>query len=741
MFFFRFNYVLVAFLVLVVVAVLIGRHALQARPNISHVVLISIDTCRPDHLGCYGYRYPTTPNLDMLALESVVFQHAYSPVPLTLPAHASMLTGLIPPHHRVHDNNDYRLEGFNQTLAEVLKNEGFATAGIAGAVVMDSVTGIDQGFDLYDDRLGQDEGTSYVLERRADEVSHLGIRWLQAHRDGRAFLFLHYYDPHETYDPPEPYRTKFGKRVYDGEIAYVDHCIGKVIEALKTLEIYDSTLLIVTSDHGEMLGEHGEATHGYFIYQSAIKIPLIVKLPGQHDGRKNADLVGLVDIFPTVLGLLGIEPALAVDGIDLTPALSGRQLPDRDTPVYCESLYATKYNANGLYGIVTDRWKYIHTTRPELYDLRSDPAEANNLADRQHEMNTALRGELEEIMDARRRDLRKTGQLPNAEIARKLASLSYVTSSSVNESFSVDPTKDDPKGLIDAHAMSCKIYGLIADNEYESARTLSEALIRQRPDFYPGHFHLGSIEMGNENYGQAIRHLSSALEQVPHSSEVRTHLGHSHNALRQWESAGEQFRRILELWPYHAGAHSDLGNVLFAQGKRDEAITHFRKAIALDPDDPESHNDLAMVLFDLGRLDEAIGHVRESLRLYSDAHQVHGNLSIILRNQGSLDEAIYHAREAVRLAPDIPGHYNSLSLALQAKGVKPDEAIDHLRTSLRLKDDDALVHYGLGKLLIRLGRAAEGIPYLREAVRLEPGNAGLRRELDRALKEHGKVDH
>jgi choline-sulfatase len=714
------------------------RLTLYSRQDISHVVLISIDTCRPDHLGCYGHTLPTSPNLDALARESVVFQNAYSPVPLTLPAHSSMMTGLIPPHHRVHDNDNYRLEDINVTLAELLKDNGFATAGVAGAVVLDSMTGIAQGFDVYDDRLGENIGTSYILERRADAVSDIGIGWLEANRDGKAFLFLHYYDPHETYDPPEPHRTIFGKRLYDGEIAFTDHSIGRVIERLKALGIYDTTLLIVTADHGEMLGEHGETSHGFFIYQSAIKVPLIIKLPGKRQNRNIADVVGLVDIVPTVCSVLGIEPAVAMDGIDLTPCLTGRRLPSRDTPLYCESLYATKYNANGLYGIVTDQWKYINTTRPELYNLHKDPSEANDMAAHKGENNTALQRDLEEILDSRRRDLSKTMQHHDVEVARKLASIGYVTSSSVDDSFVIDPAKKDPKDLIIAHAASCQIYGLIMDKEFEKARKLSNKLIRQNPDFYPGHFHLGSLEMINSNYTEAISHFTTALEKVPMSTEVHMHLGHSRYALLQLDSAGDHFRRVLELWPYHVDALSSLGNVLVDQGKLDEAIHHLRKAISLGPDDPGQHNDMARVLFELGKPEEAIRHARESVRLNPDVPHVHSNLAFLLSTQGKMDEANHHGREAIRLDPDEPSYYSKLAIGLEKNG-QPNEAISSMRASLRLKNDDAMVHQRFGTLLVRQGRTKEGVYHLEEAVRLEPDNAEHRRHLSLALTEQGKA--
>ena len=253
--------------------------------NIQNVVLISIDTCRADYLSCYGYLHKTTPNIDAIANNSIIFENVISPVPLTLPAHASMLTGTIPPYHGIHDNFNYWLGPSNITLAETLKDNGFTTAAIISAFVMDSQFGLNQGFDIYYDRFDRQANQPEDSERPGRKTSLLAQKWLEQNKDQRFFLFLHYYDPHTKYEPPEPFASTFADNLYAGEIAYTDYCIAQVIQKLKDLGLFDSTLLIITGDHGEMLGEHREQEHGYFIYQSAIKVPLIFKLPQQRKSK------------------------------------------------------------------------------------------------------------------------------------------------------------------------------------------------------------------------------------------------------------------------------------------------------------------------------------------------------------------------------------------------------------------------------------------------------------------------
>jgi len=253
-----------------VLVIIISIVFLVLRPESSghqvrNVVLISIDTCRADYLGCYGYPHRITPNVDEIAKQGVIFKNVITSVPMTLPAHCSMLTGTIPPYHEVHDNLDYQLDESNVTLAEILKEHGFVTGGIISASVLDSQFGINQGFDTFNDRLEKGRTGGLMVERGAEATSRLALAWLAQRKSKRFFLFLHYFDPHFDYAPPEPFASRFADNLYSGEIAYTDYCIGRVIQALKDLGLFDSTLIIITSDHGEMLGEHGELTHGYFI--------------------------------------------------------------------------------------------------------------------------------------------------------------------------------------------------------------------------------------------------------------------------------------------------------------------------------------------------------------------------------------------------------------------------------------------------------------------------------------------
>jgi len=426
--------------VFAILAVWSYSHFASAGAEIKHVLLISIDTCRADHLSCYGYNNRITPNIDALAKQGTRFENVISPIPLTLPAHSSMLTGLIPPGHNVHDNFNYHLDESNITLAEILKENGFNTGAIVSAFILDSQFGINQGFDTYNDKIEDAiENVSGFNERRGDEATRFAIDWLDEHKeDEKFFLFLHYYDPHTDYNPPEPFASRFILEPYAGEIAFTDHCVGQVIDKLKELGLYESTLIIVTGDHGEMLGEHEETDHAYFIYQSAIKVPLIVKSPGKPKNNTVKEVVGIIDVLPTVCGQLNIESPANIQGIDLSQCLKGGKYSTKDRHMYCESMTPTKYNGASLLGILNNRYKYIQTTRCELYNIAQDPREANNLFEKESQRARIMRDKLSVTLEeSASKDFSFGKTVLDSKTRQRLESIGYV-GASVDEDYSFD---------------------------------------------------------------------------------------------------------------------------------------------------------------------------------------------------------------------------------------------------------------------------------------------------------------
>lgn len=395
------------------------RYAAREPPP-AGLVVITLDTTRADRLPLYGYMNVSLPHVERLAAEGVVFDQATSVGALTLPAHASLFTGLLPPRHGIRDNADLPLDPARLTLAEVLKGSGWRTAAFVGSVVLNADRGLAQGFDHYGG-VAAGDGASDEHQRPAGEVVDDSIRWLESIGDDRFLLWVHLYDPHRPYDPPAPFRSV--PDPYVGEIAYADSQIGRLLDALDRRTLLDRTVVVVAGDHGESLGEHGERDHGIFVYESVLRVPLIVKAPALAP-RRVTEVVRLTDVMPTVLDLLGV-PAPPADGISLAGLMRGRSR-HLDLEAYAESLYPRRFGWSPLYALRDGRYKFIEAPRPELYDLERDPFEQRNVHDQQPAVASAMRRRLAALTQ-RGDDTRPfdPAGVPE-ELRRRLASLGYV---------------------------------------------------------------------------------------------------------------------------------------------------------------------------------------------------------------------------------------------------------------------------------------------------------------------------
>jgi arylsulfatase A-like enzyme/cytochrome c-type biogenesis protein CcmH/NrfG len=599
--------------------------------NICHIVLISIDTCRSDYLSCYGCPMKTTPHIDDLAAESILFSNVISPVPITLPAHSSMLTGTIPPYHGVRNNLGYTLGPSNLTLPEILDKKGFTSAALVGSFVLDAQFGLNQGFDTYNDSFEDVVHGAFGDERQAGEISRLASDWLDKHQEDNFFLFLHYYDPHADYNPPEPFATNFRDNLYAGEIAYTDHCIGQVIDKLKELDIYDSSLIVITGDHGEMLGEHDENTHTYFIYQSALKVPLIFKLPGNHPPQKVDDLVGLIDIVPTICSLLGIDTQVKMQGIDLSPYFHPNQPAMSDRHIYCESVTAAvAFRANTLLGLVTDRWKYIQTTRPELYDIIQDPGEKNNLAMQHPRQARVLQDHLKQMLENTTQEFESESKKEfDWKDIRRLQSLGYVAGVA-NTDFTFDQSKTDPKDLLDHYNSYMEFLKLAWDKNNDQAKKLCAKLISQDPQLIETNLFMAVDALGRQDYAQAIPCLENLLNLDYDLFKTHYNLATSYSRLNQPA----------------------------------QAIKHYYEALKIKPDTSKTHNELAEVLVQQNELDKAIFHYEKSLEIESSQTVILGKLAELYSQKDNTEKVIECWEKALHLNPQWPTALNNLAWIL-----------------------------------------------------------------------------
>jgi len=524
---------------------------------------------------------------------------------------------------------------------------------------LDSMFGLDQGFDTYHDNFDTERETyGGINERIGGETNRYALQWLEEHKDENFFLFLHYFDPHREYDPPGQFKSMFPNRgetkgliltgLYAGEIAYTDYCIGQIVNKLKNLNLFDSTLIIVTSDHGEMLLEHGEFTHSYYIYQSAVKVPLLFKLPGRTRSRVIKDTAGLIDIVPTVCGLLSLEPPTQVKGKDLSGYFWNKNFGLKDRLFYCESMTPTKFHANPLLGIVSKRWKYIKTTRPELYDLIKDPQERVNLITQQPQQVCILEDELAQIIEqASSTQASNSKWQLDAESLKRLESLGYVGAKS-KESLQIDPALKNPKEMFTLYLNGTWARELIKEKKYGQAKVLCEKMLAAYPDDIDTLIKMGDIAIGQGDFNRALNYLKKTLKLSPDSFDVHEKIGTAYFQLSRYDKAVEHFNRAVQLRPEKSGIYNNLGFALYKQGTLDKAIEGFEKSLELKPGVYEVHNNLARVFLEQHNQVKAAANLGESLRLEPAQPAVLNNLAWIRAT--SEDTTLLNPEEAVRLA-------------------------------------------------------------------------------------------
>lgn len=564
----------------------------REKPTAVPVVIISIDTLRADRLPAYGYRGVDTPAIDALRNDSVLFANAYAHVPLTLPSHTSLFTGLLPARHGVRDNLGYTLDAKrHRTIATLLKDRGYATGAAVSAFVLRSTTGINAGFDFFDDAIAaRGGGAAGNLARSGEATLASSQRWLSSHAASPFFFFFHIFEPHAPYAPPEPFASQV-RDAYDGEIAAADHLVGRFIRTLKDKGVYDRALIILLSDHGEGLNQHGEAEHGVFLYREAIRVPLMVKLPAQERAGQTVDApVGLIDVAPTVASIVGIDD-IDFDGASL---LDG---PSAGREIYAESYYGRIHLGwSELRSLVTDRLHFIEAPRPELYDVIADPAEKHNLV--AVERRDAAR--LGRALAAIEESFETPGTVSN-EDAAKLTALGYLGSS---RAAAAGPLPD-PKDHI--HQLATLV---VAQRLASEGRT-----------------------------AEAIAELRKLLETSPRSTDARIQLAQLLDADGRIEEAAREYRTVLATTPELAGeVGGTLGTVLLKLGDLDAAAAHARLAERTNP--AGMHLLLARIELARGNLDRAESGVRAAMAFASAGHDAKLLAAQILVQRGRLAEAL-----------------------------------------------------------------------------------------------------
>jgi len=668
--------IIILFLNLIFIFLCLSTSAKAEKPKLN-LVLITIDTLRADRLSCYSDEHVKTPHIDALAGKSVVFTKAFAHNSLTLPSHTNILLGAIPLYHGVQDNVDFVVRPEFLTLAEHLKKHGYSTGAFIGAAPLDSRFGLDQGFDVYDDDFLAPGAPKFTEgERKAEEVIKPAWDWIKNQKQPW-FAWLHLFDPHYSYDPPEPFKSQYPGSPYDGEVAYVDFALGKFLGYIDSARLLQDTVIIITADHGESLGEHGEQTHGILAYNASLWIPLFIYVPGTEPGIVD-DNVAHVDIFSTVCDVMELESPSHLQGISLYPSMQGKRIKERI--IYFESLEPFyRMDWAPLKGFIRGKEKFFDSPIPELYDLKSDFSEHNNLMDTQK--LPVFKQQLDQFMKNQMFSaVAGASQKTDPATLRKLRSLGYITSSPQNRKKSFG-TEDDIKSLLPLHNRIIAAYRMresgkikegisaledIINQEnkldiayaylaklYKENNQVDAALERLREGYaaYPFSYEILELYceylMENQNYDEIIRVLSSGQPfQMEQDPELWNVLGLAYARKGQSDDALIAFERSADIDPEYADTFSNLGAIYLSMYMQSHAKEFFSKTVEnlnkvtmLDPKNDTAYNSLGAAYMTSGAIQDAIRNWEKVIDLNSQAGKTYYYLGLAYLAQGDLSKA------------------------------------------------------------------------------------------------------
>ncbi len=680
-------------------------------PEALNVVLVTIDTLRADHVSCYGGSPVATPHLDRLAGEGVRFDSAASTVPFTLPAHASIMTGLYPPRHGIRENVGAFLAADLPTLAELMAASGRQTAGFVSAFVLDSRWGIGRGFGRYFDDFEPAETASPNLgsvQRPGDETLAEALRWLDG-RDQASpfFLWLHLYDPHDPYAPPEPWASQHPGRPYRGEVAWTDSLVGELRAALDGRGLLERSLLVLTADHGEGLGDHGERFHGFFVYDSTVRVPMILRLPGAaRAGTVVDEPVSHVDLLPTVLDAVGRPVPAAAQGASLLPAVAGGGLA-AGREVYSESFYPLlHYGWAPLRALRAERHKLIAVPRPELYDLGADRGERRNLFAEEPELAAGLGERLERL----RREME--GGEPAAaaatdldpETLARLRALGYLAGGGgVAPAAEDERPRADPKDMIDVHQAIMTTQSQIGGGETAAAAATLARVLERDPEILDAHQMLGQIAFGEERFADAASHFQRALAVDPDHEQSLHGLASAYRRLGRDADAILGFERLAEVSGGELSAALPLAELYEEAGRIDDAAAVLERATARPEGEAVRLNRLGELRALQGRAAEAAGLLEQALAANPELPGPAFNLAVLAEEAGDETRAIALYEQAIERAPK---HYQAQFNLGRLYGRRGDAGRQRALWEAAIASNPDFVrgYYYLAKLVMDEGR-------------------------------------
>ncbi len=636
-----------------------------ARAVPPNIILITLDTTRADRMGFLGSERGLTPNLDALAKQSVVFTRAYAQVPLTTPSHAALLTGTYPQFSHMEDLGA-PLGADLPYLPDLLHHHGYHTAAFLGAYILDpaaTAPGFQRGFDIYDANFhvrkpGEDRYKS--VERRAEDVANRALGWLSHHQQRPFFIWLHFYDAHDPYDPPEPFKTQYASFPYDGEIAYTDSIVGSLVEVLRKHGLYQDSVIAIASDHGEAFGEHGEERHGMMLYDETIHVPLLLKLPaGRLGGKRVEERVALAEVAPTLLEAAGIAAPAAMQARSLFPfmdaaksaAIGQGKTPER--PVYSMTNYAHRaFGWSELRSWRTGKYLYVQAPKRELYDQSSDPDAAKNLAPDAKAVADTLDSQLTDFQQKTSSARTEPTKLDPTQ-AEKLRALGYLAS----DSAAVDSSKKEAVDPKDKIAVANEFHRSLVDLEedhYDEAIADLRDVVRQEPDIASGYLELGRALVHTRQYYEALPVLHTAAEKNPKSGMAHYELGLALIKTGQWEAALPEMQAAVVCTPNSAQLHFYAGAVHLRLSHIPEATAEFESALKIEPDHFLANLKYGEMLFREGDAVTALPKAVRAAKANPKSMEAHAFLADVYQQLGQLQNATRERAKAAQLKNQPP---------------------------------------------------------------------------------------
>ncbi len=625
-----------------------------------NIIVITLDTTRADRMGFLGSKRGVTPNLDAMARQAVVFTRAYSHVPLTTASHATIFTGTYPQFNHVNDFG-VPLSATLPYLPAILQKSGYHTGAFVGSLILDpldgTAPGFDRGFDVYDAgfhlrRQGADRYKT--VERRGGDVVDHALAWLSHLPNGPFFLWVHLYDAHDPYDPPEPYKDRYKSQPYDGEIAYADACVGKLLNQLREHGLYDETVIAVMADHGESLGAHGENTHGVFLYDETLHVPLLIKLTlNRAGGTEVESRVGLVDVAPTLLRAAGLPVPKEMEGEPLVattaPGKKDMPAPLDNRPAYAETDYPHRaFGWSSLRAIRTGKYLYVQAPQRELYNDNDDPAAAHNLATTSSAVADTLASQLQQFRDKTSQTLVALAK-PDPDQARKLQALGYVAGSdSPKEEQNL--TGHDPKNKIEIANLLHDAMFDVEDARYIEALPLLERVLADAPDMPIANMQYGMAQARLGDYSKALGPLQKAVKLQPDNGMGHYELGLALFETGDWKTAAPQFEAAVQRAPRWADAHFSLAAVYARIDRVPDAMSELDEALGLNPDHYRANLLRGRILSLQQRPEDALANLQKAAEVQPSSIEAHRFLAEAYLQLGRQAEARIEQEQADALA-------------------------------------------------------------------------------------------